>query len=74
MHMKRTENRSDGYLETWCPVCRETVPEGALQECIICRSLFCQRCAVAAYGHVFCSTRCKDYFFYGDGEEFEEEA
>ncbi len=67
--MKATEDA----IETWCPVCREPVPEGSLHGCVICRSLFCHRCAVSGYGHEFCSTRCRDYFFYGDGEESEEE-
>jgi len=59
----------DTGVETWCPVCGSAVPEKILHQCMICRRLFCRRCAVEGYGRLFCSTRCRDYFFYGDGEE-----
>lgn len=43
--------------------------EDALRECAICRTLFCPSCAIRGYGREFCSARCRDYFFFGDGEE-----
>jgi len=44
-----------------------------LQPCMICRSLFCQYCAVIGYGRAFCSHVCRGFFFFGDGEETEED-
>jgi len=58
-----------GTVETWCPNCHEPVAEEMLRECAICRTLFCPACAVRGYGREFCSVRCRDYFFFGDGEE-----
>jgi hypothetical protein len=40
---------------------------------MICRSLFCQECAVRDYGRQFCSLRCRGFFFYGDGDETEKD-
>jgi len=55
-------------VDTWCPACQRAVEEDALTTCLICRSLFCPGCAVPGYGREFCSTRCRDYFFFGDGD------
>jgi hypothetical protein len=44
------------------------VPETELQECFVCHALFCQYCALHAYGRTFCSKRCRGFFFWGDGE------
>lgn len=52
-----------------CPACGTRVPVGVLQTCMICRSLFCRRCAVPGYGRSFCSPVCRDYFFHGDGDD-----
>lgn len=56
-----------------CPSCHRMVDERALQLCTICRSVFCQRCAVAGYGREFCSERCREFFFHGDDDELPEE-
>jgi len=56
-------------VDTWCPNCGEPAEEDTLRECVICRTLFCPACAVRGYGREFCSTRCRDFFFFGDGEE-----
>ena len=56
-----------------CPLCGQPVAEGDLQACIICRSLFCQECAVLDYGRQFCTLRCRGFFFYGDGDETEKD-
>jgi hypothetical protein len=42
-----------------------------LQECMICRTVFCRQCGVAGYGREFCSARCRACFFFGDGAEEE---
>ncbi len=61
-------------VDTWCPTCHSPVAEDALARCIICRGLFCPGCAVRGYGREFCSERCRDYFFFGDGEPESEES
>lgn len=40
---------------------------------MICRSLFCRRCAVEGYGREFCSDLCRGTFFHGEGDETEED-
>lgn len=60
-------------MDTWCPNCHRSVVEDDLRECVICRSLFCPNCVERGYGREFCSTRCRDYFFFGDMEEMGEE-
>jgi hypothetical protein len=57
-----------------CPACGTRVPVGVLQTCMICRSLFCRRCAVDGYGRQFCSQVCRGYFFHGDGDDDSEDA
>jgi len=51
-----------------CSLCGLQVPETELQECFVCHALFCQYCALHAYGRTFCSKRCRGFFFWGDGE------
>jgi hypothetical protein len=60
--------------DTWCPACERTVPEDSLLLCVICRGRFCPNCAVDGFGRQFCSTACRDLFFYGDGDEAEAES
>jgi len=57
--------------ETPCTTCGLLCEEDALQVCMICRRLFCQRCAVADYGRQFCSAHCRDLFFYGDDDDYD---
>jgi hypothetical protein len=52
-----------------CPNCERDVMDVMLQPCPICRTLFCHLCTVRGYGRSFCCTRCRDLFFFGDGEE-----
>ena len=49
------------------------VPVGELRTCQICRSLFCQHCEIYGYGRNFCGDRCRDMFFFGDGEDSEKD-
>ena len=49
------------------------MPEGELRLCQMCRSLFCQHCEVYGYGRFFCGVRCRDTFFFGDGEDLQED-
>jgi hypothetical protein len=56
-----------------CPNCGVPVVDLELQQCMICRSLFCRRCAVRGYGRDFCSDVCRGVFFHGDGDATEED-
>jgi len=59
--------------EQRCSRCNESFADLELQTCMICRSLFCRYCAVEGYGRDFCSDVCRGFFFYGDGDETEED-
>jgi hypothetical protein len=59
--------------EVECSRCGESFADLELQMCMICRSLFCRHCAVEGYGRLFCSGLCRGYFFYGEGDETEED-
>ena len=39
----------------------------------MCRNVFCPDCAVVGYGREFCGVSCCDMFFFGDGDEKEED-
>ncbi len=57
-----------------CPRCDLVVRVGdALRGCAICRTVICHHCSVEDFGRHFCSDRCRDYFFHGDGDEDEQE-
>ena len=56
-----------------CPLCGLEMPESQLQPCSICRSLCCQYCALLDYGRTFCSSRCRGFFMWGDGEPDEKD-
>jgi len=40
-----------------------------LEECPMCRRLFCNRCSVRRGGRDFCGPRCGDSFFFGNVDE-----
>ena len=54
-----------------CPVCGLKVPVNELQKCEICHSVTCEYCGVADFGRSFCATKCRDFFFWGDGDQDE---
>jgi hypothetical protein len=56
-----------------CPNCGEPALDLELQDCMICRSVFCRNCAVRGYGREFCSDVCRGVFFHGSGDETEED-
>ncbi len=56
-----------------CPLCGVQVPENDMRECSICHSTFCLYCAMNEYGKIFCSKRCRGFFFWGDSDENEKE-
>ena len=59
--------------ELQCSMCEESFGDLELQTCMICHSLFCRHCAVDGYGRSFCSDVCRGFFFFGDGDETEED-
>jgi hypothetical protein len=63
----------DSTAKGRCPNCGQAVPEAELRVCQMCRSLFCQHCEVYGYGRFFCGERCRDTFFFGDGEDSRED-
>ena len=58
--------------EEICEKCGRGVAVNDLRRCVICRSLFCYRCAVMGYGREFCSVSCSEFFFHGEGDEQDE--
>ena len=52
-----------------CDRCEQNVAAADLRRCVICRSLFCRRCAVMGYGREFCSESCSEFFFHGEDDE-----
>lgn len=54
---------------TVCVVCGAEPGDEEFERCMICRSAFCAGCGVQGFGRTFCSTRCRDYFFFGDADE-----
>jgi len=56
-----------------CPLCGLEVPESEVQECFICRAVYCQYCAMHDFGRTFCSERCRGCFFWGDGDNDEKD-
>jgi len=59
---------------TKCPVCGLDVPESRLQKCANCGTESCEYCAKHEFGRAFCGSRCRDFFFWGDGEHDETES
>ena len=55
--------------EPVCFRCEEPKPGTELSKCPLCFKLFCEEHAHAMSGRQFCSTRCAQYFFFGDPEE-----
>jgi hypothetical protein len=45
----------------------------ALPRCNVCRKAVCGNCIVRMGGSSFCSRNCANAFFYGSGEEAEEQ-
>ena len=41
----------------------------SLQKCPICFKQVCEGCGEKSMGRLFCSRRCAQAFFFGDGEE-----
>jgi hypothetical protein len=39
---------------------------------MICRTQFCQYCAVRGYGREFCSDTCRAMFFFGDADDVDD--
>jgi len=65
--------QAESKVDHRCSRCDQSFEEMELQTCMICRSLFCRYCAVKGYGRTFCSDICRGFFFFGDGDETEED-
>jgi hypothetical protein len=52
-----------------CDTCGEDQPVWELTKCSMCGKITCRKCATFAYGRYFCSSRCAQYFFHGEGED-----
>jgi hypothetical protein len=64
---------SDEGVKVQCPLCGVHVPESHLLTCFICGGACCEYCAKQDFGRTFCSTNCRGFFFWGDGEQDEKD-
>jgi hypothetical protein len=51
-----------------CYKCGESNLAAQLELCRVCRREFCGDCAVKGHWGRFCSETCHEAYFYGDGE------
>lgn len=56
-----------------CSLCGLRVPASELQTCFICKEQYCQYCGKLDFGRTFCSSRCRGFFFWGDGDQDEKD-
>ena len=56
-----------------CQQCGIRVPESEMKACAICGNRLCGYCAKLDFGRFFCSSRCRNFFFWGDGEHDEKD-
>jgi hypothetical protein len=58
-----------GRIVGTCDSCGTEQPIWDLTKCHMCGKTVCRKCASFAYGRYFCSIRCAQYFFHGEGDE-----
>jgi hypothetical protein len=58
---------------TRCELCDQEQPAWAVTRCPMCGKNACSRCGRRLHGRQFCSLRCADFFFRGDGEDEDSE-
>jgi hypothetical protein len=56
-----------------CPLCGVHIPKSQLLSCFICNGICCEYCSKQDFGRTFCSTTCRGFFFWGDGEQDEKD-
>ncbi len=57
-----------GRIVGVCDTCGAEKPVWELTKCHMCGKTTCHTCASFAYGRYFCSSRCAQYFFHGEGD------
>ncbi len=57
------------FRDAACCVCGAVPAAWASKVCPICARTVCVKCGHTAYGRTFCSARCAEFFFHGDGDE-----
>ncbi len=56
-----------------CSKCNQTSDIRRISKCVVCFKLVCADCALRRYATEFCSEQCANSFFFGTGEEYEDE-
>ena len=56
-----------------CLICGASSEEMILERCMVCGKWFCQECSFKQTGRRFCSPGCARDFFWGIGEEEDED-
>jgi hypothetical protein len=57
-------------MDPVCSVCGAASGRRPLMKCPICFKPFCEACAFALSGRIFCTRYCAEYFFHeGDEDE-----
>jgi len=56
-----------------CIKCKQASKSLRLVKCALCFKLVCENCCFRKYGQHFCGGECARSFFFGTGEEYEQE-
>jgi hypothetical protein len=56
-----------------CLICGASSEEMILERCMVCGKWFCKECSYKQTGRRFCSSGCARDFFWGIGEEEDED-
>jgi len=64
---------SENIEERHCLVCGETQAQVHLERCLVCGKYFCPDHAFKRTGRRFCSAGCARDFFWGVGDEEDED-
>ncbi len=59
---------------TRCDSCGKEQPAWAVTKCPMCGKYTCTQCGRRLHGRQFCSLRCADFFFRGNGDDEEPDA
>ena len=56
-----------------CSRCQVSEEERRLESCATCKKPFCHECAYQVGGKEFCAKVCGEFFFFGDGDDEDDE-
>jgi len=56
-----------------CSICQITDEEKIIKKCPICFKLICEDCSYRLAGRHFCCKGCGEIFFFGIGDEDEDD-